>query len=69
MCPDASRKADFVTHSGLFQVRVMPFGLCNVTATFERLMDHVLSGIRWSCCLVYLDNVISFGTDVPEAML
>ena len=45
----------------------MPFGLCN--ATFERLMDCVLSGMRWSHCLVYLDDVISFGTDVPEAML
>ena len=44
MSPDASRKAAFVTHEGLFQFRVMPFGLCNALATFERLMDRVLSG-------------------------
>ena len=24
--------------------------------------------MRWSCCLVYLDDMISFGTDAPEAL-
>ena len=60
MSPDASRNAAFVTHEGFFQFQVMPF---------ERLMDRVLSGMRWAHCLVYLDDVISFGTDVPEALL
>ena len=32
-------------------------------------MDRVLSGMRWSHCLVYLHDVISFGTDAPEALL
>ena len=54
MSPEAKRKAAFVTNEGLFQFRVMPFGLCNAPATFERLMDHVLCGMRWSRCLVYL---------------
>ena len=69
MSPDASRKAVFVTHGRLFQFRVMPFSLCNAPAMFERLMDRVLSGMRWSHCWVYLDDVISFDTDTPEAML
>ena len=46
----------------------MPFGLCNAPATFERLMDRVLCGMRWSRCLVYLDEVISFGGSVTEAL-
>ena len=46
----------------------MPFSLCNVPATFERLMDRVLCGMRWSSCLVYLDNVISFGGTIAEAL-
>ena len=46
----------------------MPFGLCNAPATFEKLMDRVLSGMRWSRCLVYLDDMISFGADAPEAL-
>ena len=68
MSPEAKRKAEFVTNEGLFQFRVMPFGLCNAPATFERLMDHVLCGMRWSRCLVYLDDVISFGGTVTEAL-
>ena len=67
MSPEAKRKAAFVTNEGLFQFRVMPFGLCNAPATFERLMDRVLYGMRWSRCLVYLDDVISFGGTVTEA--
>ena len=67
MSPEAKRKAAFVTNEGLFQFRVMPFGLCNAPATLERLMDRVLCGMRWSRCLVYLDDVISFGKSIPEA--
>ena len=69
MSPDVKRKAAFVTNEGLFQFRVMPFGLCNAPATFERLMDRVLCGMRWSLCLVYLDNVISFGGTITEALV
>ena len=59
---EARVKTAFATHSGLFQFRVMPFGRCNATATFERLMDRVLQGLWWSRCLVYLDDIISFGS-------
>ena len=68
MSPEAKRKAAFVTNEGLFQILVMPFGLCNAPATFERLMDGVLCGIRWSRCLVYLDDVILFVGTVTEAL-
>ena len=47
MLPKAKCKGAFVTNEGLFQFRVMPFGLCNAPATFERLMDRVLCGMRW----------------------
>ena len=57
---EAQVKTAFATHSGLSQFRVMPFGLCNAQATFERLMDRVLQGLRWSRCLVYLDNIYLF---------
>ena len=56
----------FATHSGLFQFKVMPFGLCNAPATFERLRD--LQGLRWTCCLVYLDDIISFGSSFSDAL-
>ena len=43
----------------------MPFGLC----TFERLMDRVLQGLWWSRCLVYLDDIISFGSTFDDALV
>lgn len=38
----------------------MPFGLCNAPATFERMMDSLLRGFKWSICLCYLDDVRVF---------
>ena len=68
LSPDARCKTVFATHSGHFQFKVMPFGLCNTPATFERLMDRVLQGLRWSRCLVYLDYIISFGMTFDDAL-
>ena len=68
LSPDARCKTAFATHSGLFQFKVMPFGLCNAPATFEQLMDRVLQGLRWSRYLVYLDDIISFGTTFGDAL-
>ena len=68
LSPEARCKTAFATHSGLFQFRLMLFGLCNAPATFERLMDQVLQGLRWSRCLVYLDDIISFGTTFGDAL-
>ena len=31
-------------------------------------MDRVLCGMHWSLCLVCLDDVISFGASVSEAL-
>lgn len=53
-------KTAFVTPDGLYHFKVMPFGLCNAPATFERMMDSLLQGFKWSICLCYLDDVIVF---------
>ena len=41
-------KTVFCTSEGLFEFNVMPFGLCNASATFQRLMDLILAGLSWS---------------------
>ena len=65
---EARVKTAFATHSGLFQFRAMPFGLCNAHATFKRLMDRVLHGLRWSRCLIYLDDIIYFGSTFDSTL-
>ena len=51
-------KTAFSTHRGQFQWTVMPFGLTNGPASFTRLMNLALSGLTWTHCLVYLDDII-----------
>ena len=58
MDPADKEKTAFTIGGGLWHFRVMPFGLWNAPATFERLMDHILAGLPWSVCLVYLDDII-----------
>ena len=59
-------KTAFCTTEGLFEFKVLPFGLCNAPATFQRLMDMVLAGLQLDSYLVYLDDVIIPGRDFEQ---
>ena len=61
-------KTAFVTRKGLFQFKVMPFGLCNAPATFQQLMDRVLVGLQWEQCLVYLDDIVVFWNSFEQTL-
>ncbi|CAK1599862.1 unnamed protein product [Parnassius mnemosyne] len=64
--PKDKEKTAFSTGKGLWQFKVMPFGLCNAPATFERLMELVLTGLIGDACLVYLDDIIIVGRTFEE---
>ena len=59
-------KTAFSIGTGLWQFTVMPFGLSNAPATFERLMEQVLAGLPLNTALIYLDDVLVAGRTFPE---
>ena len=66
MSESDKQKTAFIIDSGLYEFNVMPFGLTNATATFQRYMDLVLAGLKWSSLLVYLDDICVFATTLTE---
>jgi transposase InsO family protein len=59
-------KTAFLTHRGLFEYKMMPFGLKTAPALFQQFMDKLLGGLRWTAALCYIDDVIVFSDNVEE---
>lgn len=59
-------KTAFTTPDGLHECNGMPFGLCNAPATFERIIDYILRGLKWKTCLSYLDDIIIFSKNFND---
>ena len=51
-----------VGNLGFFKCDHMPFGLCNVLAMFQRLMQNCLGKLN----LIYLDDIIMFSQTTEE---
>ena len=64
--PEDSDKTAFICPRGMYKFRTVPFGLCNAGATFQRLMDVVMSGLHFQVCLVYLDDIIIFSETTDQ---
>ena len=61
--PDSQEKTAFITHQGLYEFKVMPFGVMNAPAVFQKLMQKVLARLMTGpedFVAVYLDDVIVF---------
>src|SRR6201992_741049 len=54
--PGDEWKTAFRTRYGLFEFKVMPFGLSNATAAFQRMMNNVLLPILDISAINYLDD-------------
>ena len=61
------RLSAFVTPYGLFQYKVMPFGMKNSGATFQRMIDIVLTGCA-DYARGYLDDIVIFSETWDDHM-
>ena len=51
---------------GFYEFNVMPFGLCNAPASFQRMMELCMGDRYLDSCLVFLDDVIVFSKSFDE---
>ena len=58
----------FLTHRGIYVYNVMPFKLCNASATIQRHMEKVLGPLIGLGVLVYNDDVLIYAK-TPEQLV
>ncbi|XP_055936794.1 uncharacterized protein LOC129966395 [Argiope bruennichi] len=62
---DSRDYTSFKTHRAQYRFKVMPFGLKNAAATFQREMNKALSPYR-EFCRAYIDDIAIFSNDISS---
>ena len=66
MANDSVEKTAFCTNLWQWEYLVMPFGLCNASSTFQRLMNEVFKREINSFILVHLDDILIYSPSIEE---
>ena len=66
--PDSTQYTAFPTEDGLFEWTVMPMGLKNAPATFQRAIKNILIA-HHGYCLNYLDDIIIYSKSREEHII
>ena len=64
--PEHRHKTAFITMRGLYEFIVMPFGLCNAPATFQRLMDSVILPEYRDFIETYIDDLMTHSSTFDD---
>ena len=62
-------KTAYSTSSGRWEYNVLPMGLTNAPAAFQRIMETVMAGLTWNCCIVYIDDVVIYSKTFAEHLV
>ena len=64
--PESEELTAFYTCYGLFQYKVLPFGLTNGPVTFQSYINNILRDLLDIICTAYLDNILIYYIDELE---
>ncbi|CAM4841068.1 unnamed protein product [Rotaria magnacalcarata] len=56
----------FSTRDNHYQFTVLPQGITNGPATFQRVISHILGPARWQYALAYIDDIIIYSKTFKE---
>jgi hypothetical protein len=66
MDPASEEYTTFRTRYGTYKCKVLPFGLCNGPATYQRYMNDVLIDYLDDFCIAYLDDILIYSEDAES---
>lgn len=64
--PDSEELTTFRTRYGAYKCKVLPFGLTNGPATYQRYMNDVLFDYLDDFCTAYLDDILIYSDNILE---
>lgn len=66
LAPEHEDLSAFRTRYGAYKYKVLPFGLCNGPASFQRYINGKLIGYLDKFCSAYIDDILIYSDNVEE---
>ena len=66
LAEDDKTKTAFSVPRGKFEFNVMPYGLSNAGASYQRMIDIALSGLPSNRILTYMDDIVIFSKSFED---
>ena len=63
---NSTKYTAFGCEFGLYEYRVMPMGLCNACATFQRAMNQIFADYIGHFVLIYLDDILVYSSNLND---